>query len=178
MAAPLCTSNCKTYISDTVSEGCAPQNEFILSEKNLAPVLHRTNVVIHHSHGVPARQETRHNTTFNEDSCSFSRASVWTYTIHIPVMEKAERLTGRTIQAVIGLVRSWRCPKHGSIQGLQTGDTTGGKGTGKQAGVWGSITHRETHWGRHERRNKEGVATTCLLHRTFNTEQRRLKRKS
>lgn len=118
------------------------------------------------------------NTKLNEDSCSFSTASVWTHTIHIPVMEKAERLTGRTIQAVIGLVRSWRCPKHGSIQGLQTGDTTGGRGTGKQAGVWGSMTHRETHWGRHERRNKEGVATACLLHRTFNTEQRRLKRKS
>lgn len=61
VAAPLCTSNCKTYISDTVSEGRALQKEFILSERNLAPVLHRTNVVIHHSHGVPVRQETRHN---------------------------------------------------------------------------------------------------------------------
>lgn len=28
-------------------------------------------------------------------------------------MEKADRLTGRTIQAVIGLAVSWRCPKHG-----------------------------------------------------------------
>lgn len=27
----------------------------------LVPVLHRTNVVVHHSHGVPARQEPRHN---------------------------------------------------------------------------------------------------------------------
>lgn len=97
-----------------------------------------------------------------------------THTIHIPVMEKADRLTGKTIQAVIGLVRSWRCPKHGSIQGLQTGDTTGGRGTGKQAGMWGSITHRETHWGGHERRNKEGDATTCLLHRTFNTTEQRI----
>lgn len=45
-----------------------------------------------------------------------------THTIHIPVMEKAERLTGRTIQAVIGLVRSCPCPKHGATRGLQTGD--------------------------------------------------------
>lgn len=36
-----------------------------------------------------------------------------THTIHIPVMEKADRLTGRTIQAVIGLAVSWLCPKHG-----------------------------------------------------------------
>lgn len=39
------------------------------------------------------------------------------YTIHIPVMEKADRLTGRTIQAVIGLAVSWRCPKHGVRRG-------------------------------------------------------------
>lgn len=78
-------------------------------------------------------------------------------------MEKAERLTGRTIQAVIGLARSWRCPKHGAAQGLQTGDGTGGTGTGKQGrgvgGGWGSLTHGETHRGGHERRNKEGNAT-------------------
>lgn len=32
-----------------------------IQKKNLVPVLHRTNVVIHHRHGVPVRQETRYN---------------------------------------------------------------------------------------------------------------------
>lgn len=35
-----------------------------------------------------------------------------THTIHIPVMEKADRLTGRTIQAVIGLAVELLHPEH------------------------------------------------------------------
>lgn len=59
-AAPLCTSDCKTYISDRGSEGLWRRCS-VIQNKNLVPVLHRTNVVIHHSHGVPVRQETRHH---------------------------------------------------------------------------------------------------------------------
>lgn len=44
-----------------------------------------------------------------------------THTIHIPVMEKADRLTGRTIQAVIGLAGGWLCPEHGVRWGLWQG---------------------------------------------------------
>lgn len=54
-----------------------------------------------------------------------------THTIHIPVMEKADRLTGRTIQAVIGLAVSWLCPKHGVRQELWDGRATQQEGSGR-----------------------------------------------
>lgn len=48
----------------------------------------------------------------------FSTGQTWwfitaiAYTIHIPVIEKAARLTGSIIQAVIGLTVRPVCPKH------------------------------------------------------------------
>lgn len=50
-----------------------------------------------------------------------------THTIHIPVIEKAARLTGSMIQAVIGLTVRPVCPKHEGEEhrGLAGGDTGG-----------------------------------------------------
>lgn len=70
-----------------------------------------------------------------------------THTIHIPVMEKADRLTGRTIQAVIGLAVSWLCPKHGVRGGLRAGVATQQKGSSRgRVGVWGHL-HTGEHTG-------------------------------
>lgn len=86
-----------------------------------------------------------------------------THTIHIPVMEKADRLTGRTIQAVIGLAGGWLCPEHGVRRGLRQGAATrregsGGGGRGGEGRWGGSLTHRDTHRGGHERKKKGGMA--------------------
>lgn len=72
-----------------------------------------------------------------------------THTIHIPVMEKADRLTGRTIQAVIGLAGGWLCPEHGVRRGLRQGAATrregsGGGGRGGE-GRWGGVTNTQGH---------------------------------
>lgn len=56
--------------------------------------------------------------------CTTKKDCAVTHTIHIPVMEKADRLTGRTIQAVIGLAVNWLCPKHGVSGGLQSAAAT------------------------------------------------------
>lgn len=63
-----------------------------------------------------------------------------THTIHIPVMEKADRLTGRTIQAVIGLAVSWLWPEHGVRGGLRAGAATRREGSG---GGWVGVTNTQ-----------------------------------
>lgn len=45
-----------------------------------------------------------------------------TYTIHIPVMENADRLTGRTIQAVMRQSVSSPCAKHEGLPDQGYGD--------------------------------------------------------
>ena len=56
-------------------------------------------------------------------------------------MEKAERLTGKTIQAVIGLAVCWRYPKHEGEEGSrrEKQDNRGAR--------WGTLTGRDTHKG-------------------------------
>lgn len=104
------------------------------------------------------------------------RCDAVTHTIHIPVMEKADRLTGRTIQAVIGLAVSWLCPKHGVRGGLRAGVATRrriGWGVGGDAG---SLTHRETHRGGHERK-KGGMAQLFCSTGPCNQQQPERRRK-
>lgn len=76
-----------------------------------------------------------------------------THTIHIPVMEKADKLTGSTIQAVIGLAVSNLCPKHGVRGRLWAGAATDQVGGGWGAGA---LTHRETHGGKGGMRGQKG----------------------
>lgn len=71
-------------------------------------------------------------------------------------MEKADKLTGRTIQAVIGLAVSWLCPKHGVRGGLRAGAATRQEGSGGGwAGVWVHL-HTGEHTGRGHERTKGG----------------------
>lgn len=67
-----------------------------------------------------------------------------THTIHIPVMEKADRLTGKTIQAVIRLVGGRRCPEHGVRRGAAGGGNTMGGRRGGWAGG-GGVTSTQGH---------------------------------
>lgn len=66
-AAPLCMSHCRTCGRDTETSVSTFQSTKMLAneefslwvkEGNHSPVLHRTNVVIHHSHGIPVGRST------------------------------------------------------------------------------------------------------------------------
>lgn len=66
-----------------------------------------------------------------------------THTIHIPVIEKAARLTGSMIQAVIGLTVRPDCPKH---EGEEHSGLEGWDKGGMTRGHWHARTHREGTW--------------------------------
>lgn len=97
----------------------------------------------------------------NTDTC------VMTHTIHIPVMEKAAKLTGRTIQAVIGLAVSWCCPKHGVRGGGGFGSEWQHDRRDQVGGGWGcgvTNTMGDTH--KEGMRGQRGDGTAPLLRRT------------
>lgn len=84
-------------------------------------------------------------------------------------MEKAAKLTGRTIQAVIGLAVSWRCPKHGvrvvgwgGFRSEWQHDRTDQVGGGWGCGVNNTLgdTHKEGM------RGQKGDGTAPVLCRT------------
>lgn len=103
-AAPLCTLHCKTYSSDTMSSvhswlvavesDCVEMKSFMpissdQKEENHSPVFHRTNMVIHHSHGIPVGQGTHHH--FKQETANVKHS----------LMTQAERLLRRKI--ILGL---------------------------------------------------------------------------
>lgn len=73
-----------------------------------------------------------HSTEYHQDPISIWLPQTWrlyfptlfthTHTIHIPVMENADRLTGRTIQAVMRQSVSYPCPKHEGLSDQGYGD--------------------------------------------------------
>lgn len=131
--------------------------------------------MVHHSHGVPAGQDTgqRAALTAGMDSAAASADS------HNPYSRDGE---GRKADRQDDPGGHWAGEELPLSQAWGGGDTGASdrrhdrRQRDREAG-WvrgGSLTPRETHWDGHERRHEEGQATTCLLHGTFNTTQRRL----
>lgn len=130
-------------------------------------------MVVHHSHGVPAGQETRHTAALTAPMVSGAASA----DSHNPYSRdgegrKADRQDdpgGHWAGGELPLSHAW-------------GDTGASdrrqdrRQRDRETGwVRGSLTRRETHWDGHERRHEEGQATTRLLRRTCETTEERPK---
>lgn len=129
-------------------------------------------MVVHHSHGVPAGQETRHTAASTAPAGSGAASA----DSHNPYSRDGE---GRKADGQDDPGGHWageELPLSHAWGDTGASDRRQDRRQRDRETGWvrGSLTPRETHWDGHERRHGEGQATTCLLRRTCETTEERL----